>query len=128
MRAFTQPFSGRFSAFDVSSSFDDRRIAALDTFRSAIADEGTTLAETFVWFAGSACEAEGAAAFVAHEAMPKPPPLDPGTSLQALIDALCPLVGSGIDRVAIVGDGEFDDAAWQDALKSSLGVSVVQYS
>jgi hypothetical protein len=37
-------------------------------------------------------------------------------------------VGSGIDRVAIVGDGEFDDAAWQDALKSSLGVSVVQYS
>jgi hypothetical protein len=112
---------------DMSSSFDNRRIAALDAFRSTIAADGTTLADAFVWFAGSACEAEGAAVFVARAAMPKPPPLDPGTSLEALIDALRPLVDARIDRVAIVGDGKFGDAAWRDALEGSLGVAVVQY-
>jgi hypothetical protein len=112
---------------DMSSSFDGRRTAALEAFRSTIAEDGATLADAFVWFAGSACEAAGAAALVARAVMPEPPALDPGTSLEALIDVLRPLVSPGITRVAVVGDGEFDDAAWQGVLESSLEVSVVRY-
>jgi hypothetical protein len=113
---------------DMSSSFDDRRSVALDALRSAIAGDGTTFADAFVWFAGNACQAKGAAAFIANAAMPTPPPLDSGTSLQALIDALRSLMGPGINRIAILGDGEFDNAAWRNDLESLLGVSVVQYA
>jgi hypothetical protein len=113
---------------DMSSSFDDHRTAALDALRSAIAAEGATLADAFVWFAGSACQAKGAAVFITHATLPDPPPLDPGTSLQALVEALRSLVTPGVNRIAIVGDGEFDNAAWQEDLKRSLGVSVVRYA
>ena len=128
LASFHPPLQRTVLCIDMSSSFDARRTTALDAFRSTCASSQAELADDFVCFAGDARVVKGAEALLEQAATPDPPPLQSGTSLRPVLDALQLLVGSGINCIAVVGDGEFDNRSWQHTLEASLGVPVVQYS
>jgi|HubBroStandDraft_6_1064221.scaffolds.fasta_scaffold374259_2 hypothetical protein len=128
LASFHPPLQRTVLCIDMSSSFDARRTTALDAFRSACAINHAAFADTFVYFAGDARAVKGAEVLLEQAATLNSPSLKSGTSLRPLLDALQLLVGSGINRIAVVGDGEFDNPSWRHTLEASLGVPVVQYS
>jgi hypothetical protein len=109
---------------DMSASFDSKRASALEDARSRFATSNPPLRDVFVWFAGGACHASGATAFASGAELPEPPELDRGTSLQALVAILKPLIRPGIDRIVVVGDGEFHDRSWRATIAETLDVVV----